>query len=245
MNLKNSKYFLNYTCAKKGMKINMLNFIKIINFAKRFFTVVILFSLFVFISAISYVNAVSEDIANSVFRLHVIANSDSDKDQNLKYKVRDSILEYMNSIAENCTSKEEVITLANQHQDEFKNIAKQVIQENGYNYDVTISIGNFEFPTKTYGDISLPAGNYDALRIEIGEAKGQNWWCVMFPPLCFVDVSSGVVPDESKEIMQDNLGEEEYSIISDKESEDIQFKFSLIEFFKNISFAKSYCQKLK
>ena len=144
MNLKNSKYFLNYTCAKKGMKINMLNFIKIINFAKRFFIVVILFSLFVFISAISYVNAVSEDIANSVFRLHVIANSDSDKDQNLKYKVRDSILEYMNSIAENCTSKEEVITLANQHQDEFKNISKQVIQENGYNYDVTISIGNFE-----------------------------------------------------------------------------------------------------
>lgn len=214
----------------------MKNFI---NFTKRFLIVVILFSFFVFISAISYVNAVSEYIASSVFRLHVIANSDSDEDQSLKYKVRDSVLEYMNEIAKDCTSKEEVITLANEYQDEFKRIAKQVIQENGYNYDVTISIGNFEFPTKTYGDISLPAGNYDALRIEIGEAKGQNWWCVMFPPLCFVDVSSGVVPDESKEIMQENLGEEEYSIISDNESGDIQFKFSLIEFFKNISFAKN------
>ena len=212
---------------------------KFVNFIKRFLIVIILFSFFVFISALSYVSAVSEDISNSVFRLHVIANSDSEEDQNLKYKVRDSVLEYMNTIAQDCTFKEEVIKLAYQYQDEFKHIAKQVIEENGYDYDVSIRIGNFEFPTKTYGDISLPAGNYDALRIEIGEAKGQNWWCVMFPPLCFVDVSSGVVPEESKEIMQDNLGEEEYSIISNKESEEIQFKFSLIEFFKSISFAKN------
>lgn len=211
----------------------------LINFLKRFFIVIILFSFFVFISALSYVNAVSENIADSVFRLHVIANSDSEEDQNLKYKVRDSILEYMNSISSNCSSKEEVIKLAYEYEDEFYKIAKQVINENGYDYEVNIRIGNFDFPTKTYGDISLPAGYYDALRIEIGEAKGQNWWCVMFPPLCFVDVTSGVVPDESKEIMQENLGEEEYSIISDNESGNIQFKFSLIEFFKNISFAKN------
>ena len=214
----------------------MKNFMNVI---KRFFIVLILFSFFVFISALSYVNAVSEDISNSVFRLHVIANSDSIEDQNLKYKVRDAILEYMNEISTNCTSKQEVVNLANQNQNEFENIAKKVIQENGYDYEANIKIGNFEFPTKTYGDISLPAGYYDALRIEIGEAKGQNWWCVMFPPLCFVDVTSGVVPEESKEIMQDNLGEEEYSIISDQESSDIQFKFSLIEFFKNITFAKN------
>ena len=214
----------------------MKNFMNVI---KRFFIVLILFSFFVFISALSYVNAVSEDISNSVFRLHVIANSDSVEDQNLKYKVRDAILEYMNEISTNCTSKQEVVNLANQNQNEFENIAKKVMQENGYDYEVNIKIGNFEFPTKTYGDISLPAGYYDALRIEIGEAKGQNWWCVMFPPLCFVDVTSGVVPEESKEIMQDNLGEEEYSIISDQESSDIQFKFSLIEFFKNITFAKN------
>ena len=85
----------------------------------------------------------------------------------------------------------------------------------------------------------MPAGEYDALRIEIGEAKGQNWWCVMFPPLCFVDVTSGVVPDESKEVMKENLNDEEYNLISDKESSDIQFKFSLIEFFKGITFAKT------
>ncbi len=212
---------------------------KTFEFLKRFFIVIILFSLFVFISALSYVNAVSEDISNSVFRLHVIANSDSGDDQSLKYKVRDKVIEYMNEIAKDCTSKAEVINLAYKYQDKFKQIAENVIRQNGYDYDVNIKIGNFEFPTKYYGDISLPAGYYDALRIEIGEAKGQNWWCVMFPPLCFVDVTSGIVPDESKKIMQDNLGDEEYRLISDNESTDIKFKFSIVEFFKNINFAKN------
>lgn len=216
----------------------ILNFINF-GFIKRFFVVLILFAFFVFISALSYVNAVSEDISNSVFRLHVIANSDSDEDQELKYKVRDAVLEYMNKISSDCSSKEEIINLAYEHQDEFKQIAEQVIKDNGYDYSVNIRIGNFDFPTKNYGDISLPAGNYDALRIEIGEASGQNWWCVMFPPLCFVDVTSGVVPDESKEVIKENLNEEEYDLVSDTESSAIKFKFSLIEFFKGISFAKT------
>ena len=219
----------------------MRNCLKFIDFGfiKRFFIVLVLFSVFVFISAISYVNAVSEDLSESVFRLHVIANSDSKEDQDLKYKVRDSILEYINKLAVDCSSKDEVITLVTEKQEVLHNIAKKVIKENGYNYNVNISIGNFEFPTKTYGDISFPAGNYDALRVEIGEAVGQNWWCVMFPPLCFVDVTSGVVPDESKQTIKENLNEEEYDLISDTESPTIKFKFSLIEFFKGISFAKA------
>ena len=219
----------------------MRNLFKFIDFGfiKRFFIVLVLFSIFVFASALSYVNAVSEDISESVFRLHVIANSDSQEDQNLKYKVRDKILEYMNEISIDCSSKEEVIALAKENQENFQDIAKKVIKENGYDYDVNVSIGNYEFPTKNYGDISLPAGNYDALRIEIGDAVGQNWWCVMFPPLCFVDVTSGVVPDESKETIKENLNDEEYNLISDTESPSIKFKFSLIEFFKGISFAKA------
>ena len=100
---------------------------------------------------------------------------------------------------EEVVPKEEVIEIAREHSNDFSRIAKDVIDRNGFNYDVKISIGNFPFPTKHYGDISLPSGFYDALKVEIGEAKGQNWWCVMFPPLCFVDVSSGVVPDHSKQ----------------------------------------------
>lgn len=215
---------------------------KLLNFiynskVKHALIILILLCIFILLSAISYVDAVSTNIENSVFRLHVIANSDSKEDQNLKYKVRDQILEYMNEISRNCNSKEEIIRLANEHKEDFYRIAKQVIVDNGYNYDVNINIGNFDFPTKNYGDISFPAGNYDALRIEIGNASGQNWWCVMFPPLCFVDVTSGVVPDESKSIIQDNLSEEEYSIISNQSNPDIQFKFSLIEMFQNFKMA--------
>ena len=197
--------------------------------------IILTFLLFIYTSicAISYAQNISTDIASSVFRLHVIANSDSKEDQDLKYKVRDNLLKYMNKICKDCTSKEEAISLVEKNKDIFKQIALDTIRNEGFSYNVNINIGNFEFPTKNYGDISLPAGLYDALRVEIGEAKGQNWWCVMFPPLCFVDISSGVVPEESKEVLQDSLTEEEFALISDKSSDEIQFKFKLLEFFNN------------
>lgn len=201
---------------------------------KKFFVLLLLLTLFIFVSALSYVTAVSQDIANSVFRLHVIANSDSKEDQELKLKVRDNLLSYMNTLANDCSSKEEVVTLAKEHEEEFKQIAEETITENGFSYPVTIQIGSSDFPTKTYGDISLPAGTYDALKVQIGEAKGQNWWCVMFPPLCFVDVTSGVVPDESKEEIKENLNEEEYDLISETDDNEIHFKFKLVEFFQNL-----------
>jgi len=206
---------------------------KIYSNFKRLLLLLVLLSVYTFICAFSYVNAVSTNIQNSVFRLHVIANSDSEEDQNLKYIVRDKVLEYINIISGNESSKEDVIKLANEHIDEIKKIAENTIYENGYNYEVKLNIGNFAFPTKTYGDISFPAGYYDALKIEIGEAKGQNWWCVMFPPLCFVDVTSGVVPEESKEIIKDNLSDEEYELLSENNNE-ITFKFKIVEMFQNI-----------
>ena len=211
---------------------------KILNIFKNSkFKMLIILSVLLFIytsiCAISYAENVSTDIANSVFRLHVIANSDSSEDQKLKYIVRDNLLKYMNVICKDCSSKEEAINIVKENKNSFKQIAINTIKEYGYSYDVNINIGNFEFPTKSYGDISLPAGYYDALKVEIGEAKGQNWWCVMFPPLCFIDISSGVVPEESKEIMLNNLSDEEFALISDNSDSQIQFKFKLLEFFTN------------
>lgn len=200
---------------------------------KRLTLLIFLLINFIIISAVSYVSAVSENISNSVFRLHVIANSDSDEDQNLKYIVRDNLLNYMNTLTENITSRDAAIQIAEEHEDDFYDIAKKTIEENGYNYDVKIEIGNCYFPTKYYGDISLPAGYYDSLKVEIGNASGQNWWCVMFPPLCFVDMSTGIVPDESKKTIKENLAEEEYALISDTTSANINFKFKLIELFAN------------
>ena len=210
---------------------------KILSFIKNpkvKMVIILSFLLFIYTSicAISYAQNISTDIADSVFRLHVIANSDSKEDQDLKYIVRDNLLSYMNEICSNCETKQEAIDIVTENKDKFEEIAKSTIKEQGFSYDVKINIGNFEFPTKNYGDISLPAGYYDALRIEIGEAKGQNWWCVMFPPLCFVDVTSGVVPEESKEVMEENLSEEEFALVSNSSNDELQFKFKLIEFFQ-------------
>ena len=197
---------------------------------KKICILTILLFLYVGISAISYAKSTSSEISNSVFRLHVIANSDSDTDQN-------KLISYMNTICSATTSKKEAIYIAQNHLNDFQKIAEQTISENGYTYPIKVKIGNFDFPTKTYGDISLPAGSYDALRVEIGKAQGQNWWCVMFPPLCFIDVSSGIVPDESKELLKENMNEEDFALISDNNSHsDISFKFKILEFFGSKKF---------
>lgn len=201
---------------------------------KRFILVSALLIIYVCISAVSYTHAVTTDIADSVFRLHVIANSNSDEDQNLKFIVRDKVIEYLSSISQNASSKEEVIKIAKANLDKIQAIASQTIRDNGYTYSVNVEVGNFSFPSKIYGDITLPPGYYDALRIKIGKAEGQNWWCVMFPPLCFVDVTSGVVPDESKEIMKQNLSKEEFDLIS-KNSNEVKVKFKIVEVLQNFT----------
>lgn len=198
---------------------------------KLVFLLVLLFSFYVFISAFSYATQVSSDLQKGVFRLHVIANSDSQEDQNLKYIVRDNLISYMNSICQNCSSKEETIQVVTNHLNDFTNIANQTITNQGFSYQAIVELGNFEFPTKSYGDISFPAGYYDALKVKLGNSNGQNWWCVLYPSLCFIDVSSGVVPDESKQTLKENLNEEEYEIVSTTDSPSLNFKFKLIEFF--------------
>lgn len=203
------------------------------NLLKRISIIIFLFILYTFICAFSYASTVSSDIADSVFRLHILANSDSEEDQSLKLKVRDNILEYMKEISSDASSKEEIMTIMEENLDAFEGIALETINAEGYDYDVNLEIGNFDFPTKTYGDISLPAGMYDALRVEIGEAKGHNWWCVMFPTLCFVDVSSGILDEDSKEVLESNLNDEEYDLVS-SDSVGINFKFKIVEFFDDI-----------
>ena len=132
---------------------------------------ILLFS-FVFITISSYAISVSTDLSNNFFRLHILANSDSEEDQALKLKVRDNIIEYMETLTYDGLSKEEVVTLTQNHLDDFKKIAEETIKKEGFDYKVSLKIDNFYFPTKVYGNISLPAGYYDGLKIEIGEAKG-------------------------------------------------------------------------
>lgn len=193
-----------------------------------YFILIVLFLSFLFLTIKTYASTVSDDLSQNFFRLHILANSDSKEDQELKLKVRDKIIEYMNEKEFN--SKENAINYVQNNLEIFYQIAEKTIYDNGYNYSVNINVGNFYFPTKYYGNIALPAGYYDGIKIEIGEAKGQNWWCSLFPPLCFVDVSSGIVEDEDLENIENALNEEEFNLISDSNSkQNIKFKFKLVE----------------
>ncbi len=126
---------------------------------KRFGILFLLFVFYTFVCAISYANSVSSDLSDSVFRLHILANSDSEEDQNLKLLVRDNILAYMKEISGNISSKEEAISLMKEHLGEFYDVARETIVNNGFDYDVRLEIGKSDFPTKVYGDIALPARN--------------------------------------------------------------------------------------
>lgn len=199
---------------------------------KYIISICFLLALFIFVSANSYANTISQDLSNNFFRLHILANSDSELDQNLKLKVRDAVISYMETLSYSGLTKDEAVLLTNEHLEDFKNIAQKVLNDNNCNYEVNIEVGNFYFPTKEYGNISLPAGFYDGLKIEIGEAKGQNWWCSLFPPLCFVDISSGIIDEEAENELKENLSDEEFAIITG-DSEEIKLKFKLLEMFSN------------
>jgi stage II sporulation protein R len=203
---------------------------------KNSFIILSLFIIFFFICAKSYATNISSNLSQNIFRLHILANSNSDEDQNLKLKVRDSIVEYVKEITKDSSKKDDVIKICQNNISNLQEIAENVIKENGYDYPVTIEIGNFYFPTKDYANISFPAGYYDALRIKIGEATGNNWWCSLFPPLCFVDISSGVLEKEDEEILENNLGSDSFELITENDNS-TKFKFKIVEIF-NENFKK-------
>ena len=157
---------------------------------------------------------VQESLAKEVFRFHVIANSDSEKDQALKLKVKEKIIAYMEEKLPESDSVEMTKEWAVSNMQEIEQVAEQVLQEENSDYAVKGSVVNCYFPDKTYGDVTFPKGYYDALRIEIGAAKGQNWWCVLYPNLCFIDAVHAVVPDEGKNQLKQVLDEEEYKMVT-------------------------------
>lgn len=157
---------------------------------------------------------VQEKMADEVFRFHVLANSDSEEDQALKMQVKEDVIAYMKEELPESESVEMTKDWAASHLEEIESVATETLQKEGCNDSVHAEVTNCYFPDKTYGDITFPQGYYDALRIEIGEAKGQNWWCVLYPNLCFVDAIHAVVPDEGKEELKEVLDEEEYEMVT-------------------------------
>lgn len=166
---------------------------------------------------------IQENIANNIIRLHVIANSDTESDQLLKLKVRDRIIGQLQaSIADtNAVSDAEKLLISQENN--IKKSALDIIANSGFDYPVNVSLEKRYFPVKSYGDLVFPAGDYKALCVEIGNAKGRNWWCVLFPSLCFVDETYAVVPESSKEKLKEVLSDEEYKSLT-KPSQDADKK---------------------
>lgn len=157
---------------------------------------------------------IQENIADNIIRLHVIANSDTDDDQELKLKVRDGIIEQLQNTVASSKSVTDAEKLLYSQEENIKNSALNIISDSGYDYTVNVSLKERYFPVKSYGDLVFPAGDYKALCVEIGKANGRNWWCVLFPSLCFVDETYAVVPDNSKEKLKETLSEEEYESLT-------------------------------
>jgi len=195
-------------------------------------TIFIIVVLLVKVQGVEAVNSVSEnkmednvsteDISGKLIRFHVIANSDSEKDQSLKLKVRDKVLEYVQPLLKDSKSIEESREILNKENEKILEIARVIIKENGYDYSVESTLGKENFPVKTYGNITLPQGEYEAYRIIIGTGEGQNWWCVMFPPICFVDITKGEVAyEETEEEMKKVLDDEEFNMVDNTNSKNI------------------------
>lgn len=185
---------------------------------------------------------VSNEISEEVLRFHILANSNSEEDQALKIEIKDEVISLMELALSSSNSRVETIENIENDMDKIIELAEKIISENGYDYTISGQITDVDFPTKTYGDMTLPAGNYKSLQLIIGEGKGDNWWCCMFPPLCFVDITSSSSSTDlagssnlsnSEEIIKlqlsETLSEEAFMIVTDTNNSEVKFKLKLLE----------------
>lgn len=183
----------------------------------------------------AYSDTIQSGIAEKVVRFHVLANSDEVFDQNLKLAVRDRILEEMGPELQKCADVKETKVLLQNSFGQIQETALDEIKKQGYAYDVKVSLKKDDFPLKHYGDLTFPAGVYDALRVEIGKAEGKNWWCVMFPPMCYVDAACGEVTESSKLRLSGKLTAEEYIVVTaleERKGISPKVKFRIVEWWQ-------------
>ena len=168
------------------------------------------------------------EVYDTVVRLHVLANSDTEEDQALKLQVRDAVLGVTTSVLADCDTREQAITTLEQHMDELQQAAEQVIAAQGYAYEVTLLLGEEQYPTRSYESFCFPAGEYVSLRVMIGAAQGQNFWCVLFPPLCMSAASASKTQAE-EELIAVGLSRDQYAIITETQQTKYRLRFKILE----------------
>lgn len=199
--------------------------------AKPIFLIFLLFIIYFIFNSLSYSYSISNDLEKNLFRLRVIANSDSQEDQNLKLKIRDNILNYLNNFSFN--SKQETISHLQNNKKDIEEIISKTIKENNFNYTYEYEISNSFYPQKNYQSITLPSGNYDGLQIKIGKAEGKNWWCILFPPMCLINSSTCELEENTDILLSSNLTEESSQVIKSDNST-FKIKFKIIDFLNNL-----------
>ena len=192
-------------------------------------TFYLLFTLFLAVMIIGLLPVSGEGaIYDSVLRLHVIANSDSEEDQTLKMRVRDRIISEVSALVEDCKTFEEAEAVLSKKENLslLAESARDAVFEAGYDYDVSISLGEEKYPRKNYEALCFPSGKYTSLRVMIGDAVGQNWWCVLFPQLCLGAAS----PDENEEkFIEAGFTPDQYKIVTETDAPQYEVKFKILE----------------
>lgn len=194
---------------------------------KSILFIVFLFVLYFIFYSVSYSHSVSDELESNIFRLHVIANSDSSEDQELKLFIRDRLVEYLSQFS--FDSKEDLISFLHSNKGDVESVIRDSISSKGFSYDFSIEIGNSFFPKKDYGNMSMPSGFYDGLKVKLGRAEGKNWWCVLFPPMCLIDSSTCSFSEDSESILEDSLDDETFSVLF-SETPEYKFKFKIVDF---------------
>lgn len=178
---------------------------------------------------------IQKGIAEEVIRFHVVANSNSKQDQELKLNIKDYVTKELEPLLKDINSVNGARDVLEDNISSIESMANEIIYKNGFDYSAKASLEYDYFPLKVYGDIALPPGEYETVRIDIGSASGRNWWCIMFPPLCFVDSTHSIVPESSKEQLSDVLTEEEYDelLISEDDEVNVEIKFKIFTFLND------------
>ena len=174
------------------------------------------------------------EIYDTVVRLHVVANSDSEEDQALKLKVRDAIIEVTGRAVKACRTQAEAIAAIGAVMDEIESAAREVIEREGYGYEVAVEIGEEYYPTKTYESCAFPEGTYVSLRVLIGDAVGQNWWCCLFPPLCLSAATPEDEQDNEEAFISVGLTGEQYKVITESNTPKYRARFKILEVFNKL-----------
>jgi len=212
------------------MHLSSFSYRKVYGYVALILMVLVMSWEFQKVDAAIHTNAIPEE----AIRLRILANSDSASDQFIKAKVRDAVVETMNGWVNEPMSIEEARALLVSREEQLQQVVANTLTSFGYDYGFDTTIGQVEFPTKMYGQLVYPAGNYEALLITLGQGEGRNWWCVLFPPLCFTDAVAGEAAGVKTVSASEQAEAQEEQMEAADEASEIEVKFFIVELLEDI-----------